>query len=106
MLGSTGVITLEFFNDRLYEVTFHPTDLSGTSNKLFRTTPGLKRDRNGRANMVKGNLRVATNIDLANSDVGRAVRTTAYILWQDKRLRSQLDDWDVRFGNIPVRVLR
>ncbi len=91
-LGSTGKLKLEFFNDRLYEAYFEPVEGGAYLRKLRKQTP-LKREPQGRTEVVKGDLRIATNIDLAESDVGKALRVAPYILWQDLRLTQQLKDW-------------
>jgi hypothetical protein len=104
-LGLLGQLTLEFFNDRLYEATFVPPldDLDEYVEKLHAADKRLKRDRNGRAEQVAGNLRVASNVDFANTEVGQSLRTKPYVIWQDLRLMQQLDEWDKRFIALPSR---
>jgi len=92
-----GQLTLEFFNDRLYEATFVPSELPEYVEKLHVADKRLKRDRNGRAEQVIGHLRVASNVDFANTDVGRSLQTKPYVIWQDLRLVQLLDEWDRRF---------
>ena len=102
-LAVPGQLTLEFFNDRLYEATFVPSELGTYIDKLHAADQRLKRDRNGRAERVVGNLRVASNVDFADTDVGRNLQTKPYVIWQDLRLVQQLDDWDKRFVALPGR---
>ena len=101
LLGTKGRLTLEFFNDRLYEIGFEPEDAAVCATELKHEQPQLQRDRNGRAERTDGNLRIASNVDLAISNVGRSLRTEPYVLWQDQRLIRERDDWDVKFGAIP-----
>jgi hypothetical protein len=100
-LGVEGNLTLEFFNDRLYEATFAPATLEEYVEKLHKADPRLKRDRNGRAEQVVGNLRMASNVDFAMTDVGKNLRTKPYVIWQDLRLTAQLDEWDQHFIALP-----
>jgi hypothetical protein len=103
-LGIDGQLTLEFFNDRLYEATFVPEDLSPYVEKLHAADKRLKRDRNGRAEQIVGNLRVASNVDFADTDVGRSLGTKPYVIWQDLRLVQLLDEWDRRFVALPAKT--
>jgi hypothetical protein len=100
-LGVEGQLTLEFFNDRLYEATFVPAELDVYVDKLHNADKRLKRDRNGRAERVVGNLRVASNVAFADTDVGRSLQTKPYVIWQDMRLVQLLDEWDRRFVALP-----
>jgi hypothetical protein len=102
-LGVPGQLTLEFFNDRLYEATFVPAEPAPYAEKLHKIDKRLKKDRNGRAEQVTGNLRVASNVDFATTDVGKSLQTKPYVIWQDLRLVEQLDEWDRRFVAIPSR---
>jgi hypothetical protein len=101
-LGEGGVLVLEFFNDRLYEVRFVPEEIRRYLQKLHGAEPELRRDRNGRSELTRGDLRIATNVDLANSKVGRALATRPYVLWQDLRLKRQLADWETAYGAVAV----
>lgn len=100
-LGIDGQLTLEFFNDRLYEATFVPSEVEDYAEKLHRADQRLTRDRNGRVERTLGNLRVASNVDFAATDVGRSLQTKPYVIWQDIRLMQQLDEWDRRFIALP-----
>jgi hypothetical protein len=102
-LGVEGKLTLEFFNDRLYEATFEPSDPDLYAEALHKADTRLKRDRNGRAETVVGHLRVASNVDFANTEVGRNLNTRPYVIWQDRRLVELLDEWDRRFVAIPAK---
>jgi len=101
LLGTKGRMTLEFFNDRLYEIGYTPEDASICAAELKHEEPQLRRDRNGRAERSEGDLRIASNVDLAISSVGRSLRTEPYVLWQDQRLIRERNDWDAKFGAIP-----
>ena len=105
-LGVGGQLTLEFFNDRLMEADFRPDDPDHYARQLRAAMPQLKRDRVGHAEWSEGALRVWSNVELARSRVGGSLRTDALILWQDLRLIAQRDDWDARFGAIPVPAER
>lgn len=91
-LGSAGKLKLEFFNDRLYEAYFEPVKAGDYLYKL-RKQQKLKRDSRGQVEHVQGNLRISSNIDLAESEVGKALRVKPYILWQDLRLTRQIKEW-------------
>lgn len=98
-LGVNGSLTLTLFNDRLMEADFHPEDAATYSTHLHRALPDLQRGSTGYAELNNGNLRVWSNVDLANSPVGKVLHTDALVLWQELRLVTQRDDWDARFGN-------
>ncbi|HWU67550.1 MAG TPA: hypothetical protein VN046_01635 [Stenotrophobium sp.] len=102
-LGSTGVLTLDFFNQRLYEAEFDPADnLDHYVAALHQSLPKLRRDRVGEAVLVDGNLRISSSVDLARSLVGRTLDSKAYVIWQDLRLTQQRDLWDKTYGSIPI----
>lgn len=96
-LGVPGQLTLEFFNDRLFEATFVPEELDDYVDRLHAAEKRLKRERDGRTEVIVGNLRLATNVDFASTDTGRSLQTKPYVIWQELRLKNQLDDWDRRF---------
>lgn len=96
-LGVEGELTVEFFNDRLYEVTFVPKDPETYADRLHAADPRLKRDRTNRVEFVEGPLRIASNVDFAATEVGRNLQTKPFVIWQDTRLVDALDDWDRRF---------
>ncbi len=91
-LGSEGKLKLEFFNDRLYESYFEPQKAGDYLYKLRKQTT-LKRDARGQVEHRQGNLRISSNIDLAESEVGKALKVKPYILWQDLRLTQQMKEW-------------
>lgn len=101
-LGNAGVLVLELFNDRLMEADFRPDDPSRYTARLHSQYPSLKRDRTGHAEWLAEPLRIWSTVDLANSKVGRTLGSEGVVLWQDTRLIAQRDDWDARFGHIPV----
>jgi hypothetical protein len=96
-LGERGELTLEFFNDRLYEATFVPKELDDYLPKLHGADKRIKRERSGRTEVVIGSLRLATNVDFASTDTGRSLQTKPFVIWQDLRIKEQLDEWDRRF---------
>lgn len=97
-LGQTGSLTLQFFNDRLFEVEFRPNDAEAYTKAFRGQYPQLPRSKTGRTEWTSGQLRMASSLDLAVSDVGRALRTKAYVMWQDRRLVGQRDSWDARYA--------
>lgn len=101
-LDCEGTLVLEFFNNRLMEADFRPDDPARYAPRLHRAVPGLERGRTGHAEWVQPPLRVWSTVDLAKSKVGRTLGSEGVVLWQDLRLIAQRDDWDARFGHIPV----
>lgn len=103
-LGSTGQLTLDFFNQRLYESEFDPADnLDRYTAALHKSLPKLRRDHVGEAVLVEGNLRISSSVDLARSLVGRTLNSKAYVIWQDLRLIAQRDLWDKTYGSLPIK---
>lgn len=103
-LGNAGSLTLEFFNNRLYEAEFVPRDAAAYAAALHRMEPRLKPDRVGKVEFQSGNLRIASNVDLAKSTVGQSLHTKPYAIWQDLRLIRQRDEWDAAYSSIPYKV--
>lgn len=101
-LGIEGELTLEFFNDRLYEAYFLPSDTARYLRALKPAEPSLKRDQRGYYELLQGPRRVASNIEFSLSEVGRATGATAFIVWQDTRLVRERAQWDRDFGALPV----
>ena len=101
-LGQDGDLTLEFLNGSLYEAYFAPKDAEAYAKTLARNEPRLRRDKIGKAEFSDGNLRVATNVELARSTVGVSLGTKAYAIWQDLRLVKLREEWDAAYGSIPV----
>lgn len=91
--GFAGTLTLEFFNDRLYQAHFVPAQPADYLRWLRNQGLSLPQKRTGRSSLTRGDLRVTTNIDFASSDVGRIMQTTPYVLWEDTRLTQQMKDW-------------
>lgn len=91
-LDGSGKLKLEFFNDRLYEAYFLPEKAGDYMYRLRKQTK-LKRNDSGRTEHVQGHLRIASNIDLAESEVGRTLKIEPFILWQDLRLTRQMKEW-------------
>jgi hypothetical protein len=102
-LGQRGKITLEFFNDRLYEARFEPEELRGYVKRLHAEHPELQRDRTGNIDVTIGNRHVASNVDLAASKVGSALNLRPFVIWQDLRLKQQLKLWEDTYGPASVR---
>lgn len=100
--GEPGVLRLELFNNRLMEAEFRPTNAARFAAALRRNLPKLPRGATGTTELIEGNLRVYSNVEFATSGVGGNLATKPLVLWQDLRLMRQRDDWDVRFGSIPV----
>jgi hypothetical protein len=104
VLGTQGRLSLQFFNDRLLEVGYRPDDAAACLQALRRAEPLLARDRNGRAERVAGDGRLATNVEMASNSVGLSLAAEPYVLWQDLRLIRQRDDWDRRFAALPDKT--
>jgi hypothetical protein len=100
-LEDSGQLRLEFFNDRLYEAEYQPGDAASYAPRLLRAVPGLVRQPQGRRERLSANLRVATNVELVANAVGQALGATPYVIWQDRRLLAQREEWDARFGAAP-----
>lgn len=98
-LDVPGVLTLQFFNDRLFQVEFVPTDPEAYVRRMGVLK--LRSSRNARAERVSGNLRIASSVGLAVSKVGQHLRSEPYVIWQDLRLIRQRDEWDLHFGTLP-----
>ena len=98
-LGVDGRMTLDFFNDRLMEMTFSPGDIPAYAAALSRAEPGLRRNATGRRDKIEGQRRVASNVAQLETPAGQQLGAMPFTLWQDRRLRAQLDDWDTRFGH-------
>lgn len=88
-----GKLTLEFFNDRLYQAVFSPkADADKYLDWLRGRGLKLPVKRVGQARLTEGHLRVNSNIDFASSDVGRAMNTEPFVRWEDVRLVEQLQE--------------
>lgn len=101
-LGVKGGLTLEFFNNRLYEVDFAPRDATAYAAALHRALPQLKRNQAGDTEWIDGDRRVTSNVDLAANTVGQSLGASAYAIWQDLRLIRQRDEWDRKFSAVPA----
>ena len=99
-LNGEGELTLEFFNDRLYQADFEPKSPQAYAPALHQNEPRLRVEHVGKGEFEAGALRVVTNVDLAGSDVGQSLHTTPYVIWQDSRLLRQRDEWDNDYGAI------
>jgi hypothetical protein len=85
-----GQLTLEFFNDRLYQAEFTPLEPAEYLRWLRGNGLKLPVKRVGLAQLTAGHLQVFTNIDFATSDVGRTMGSKPFVRWQDKRLSQQV----------------
>lgn len=103
-LGQPGTLCLTLFNNRLMEAEFRPSEAKPYARALQQALPQLKRDSSGVGELLSGNLRIFSNVDLAASRVGGHLGTDALVLWQDRRLIDQRNEWDERFGGIPEPV--
>lgn len=102
-LENKGVLTLRFFNNRLFQAEFVPSDAEAYARRVRKM--GLPRDANARAEKTEGHLRVASTLELAISPVGRQLRSEPFVIWQDLRLIRERDDWDQKFGAIPKAMI-
>ncbi|MEC9364860.1 MAG: hypothetical protein VYC42_16700 [Pseudomonadota bacterium] len=93
-----GRLQLQFFNDRLLQAEFEPEDAARYKAAQQRELPQLKREESGRSELIVGHLRIASSLDLAVSEVGRKLGTRPFLIWQDRRLVRQRDEWDRRFA--------
>lgn len=100
-LGVEGRLSLFFFNNRLYQVEFQPSDARAYATGLRRLGLRPRAEDNARVEVVKGNLRIVSTVALAASAVGRQMRTPPWAMWQDQRLVRQSEEWDARYGGIP-----
>lgn len=101
--GVQGRLELQFFNNRLYQTEFEPDEAEPYRTAQRRELPQLRRETSGRSELIQGHLRIASSLDLAVSDVGRSLRTRPFLLWQDRRLVRQRDEWDRRFSESAKR---
>jgi hypothetical protein len=92
-LGQAGHLTLEFFNDRLYQAYFIPDKPAAYLALLRKSGVPLKREESSRSVLTQGNLHMESNIDFASSDVGMQMHSNPYIYWRDERLFNQFKDW-------------
>ena len=88
-----GRLTLEFFNDRLYQAQFMPAQPPQYLSWLRGRGVALPVKRTGRSTVTQGYLRISTNIDFASSDVGTVMGSSPFVLWEDLRLLQQMQDW-------------
>lgn len=102
-LGQVGSLTVQFFNDRLFEVEFRPKSAQAYLAGFRSQYPQFPRSKTGRSEWTSGQLRMASSLELAVSDVGKALKTRPYATWQDRRLVTQRDTWDKRYAPELVR---
>lgn len=102
-LDQGGTLELQFFNDRLYQVEFEPHDAAAYRARFRREWPQVGHEKSGRSEVTSGSLRIASSLDLAVSEVGRALHSRPYVLWQDLRLVNQRNDWDYQFAKLATQ---
>lgn len=88
-----GKLTLEFFNDRLYQAYFEPQQAPEYLAWLRAQGLALPKKRTGNSVLIRGSLEVRTNIDFASSDVGQVMGSKPFLQWEDLRLVQQMKDW-------------
>lgn len=88
-----GKLTLEFFNDRLYQAQFLPKQPREYLAWLRRNDVPLARKTSGRSSYTQGHLQVISNIDFATSEFGSTMSTAPFVMWEDTRLVQQMRDW-------------
>ena len=88
-----GKLTLEFFNDRLYQAQFIPKQPREYLQWLRRNDVPLARRSSGRSSYTSGHLQVVSNIDFATSEFGSTMSTAPFVMWEDTRLVQQMRDW-------------
>lgn len=102
-LDQPGTLQLQFFNDRLYQLEFEPQDAVAYRAQFRREWPQVGHEKSGRSEVISGALRIASSLDLSVSEVGRALHSRPYVLWQDLRLLNQRNDWDYQFAKLATR---
>lgn len=102
-LGVVGKLELQFFNNRLCQLEFEPEDAKTYREKFRAQWPDLRREQNGRSEQIRGALRIASSLDLAVSEVGQALQSRPFVLWQDRRLIRQRDSWDQDYAREAAR---
>jgi hypothetical protein len=107
-LGHAGRLRLEFFNDRLWSATFLPAEPESYLRRLERSGVRLRKTAVSVWERQDGNLRIASNIIYATSNVGRTLATDAYASWEDLRLSAQSRQWYDVYGSrhtlAPIKI--
>ena len=98
-LDVPGTLSLQFFNDRLFQIEFVPADAEAYARRMGVLK--LRSSRNARAERTDGALRIASSVGLAVSKVGQHLKSEPYVIWQDLRLIRQREEWDLHYGAIP-----
>lgn len=84
--GSTGVLRLELFNDRLMSAWFYPIDITSYREALEKQFPQIR----GKTSItISAQLHLRQGIDHENRE---------YFAWEDTRLREQLKRWIHRYS--------
>lgn len=100
-LGSAGRLSLGFLNDRLYQAEFEPASASEYAAALRRRGLRPRAADNARIEVVTGELRIHGTVALAATPMGLQLRTRPWMIWEDRRLVAQRDEWDARYGQVP-----
>ncbi len=107
-LGHAGQLKLEFFNDRLWSATFTPNEPEAYLRRLARDGVQLRKAAVSVWERQDGNLRIASNIIYATSNVGRTLNTEPYASWEDMRLSAQSRQWYAEYGSkhtlAPIKI--
>jgi hypothetical protein len=101
-LEEEGELTLSFFNTRLFEAEFVPTNAKTYSKRLRALNLRPRSNENARAEKIEGDLRVTSTVELSLSPVGQTLHTQPFVIWQDLRLIRARASWDAKFGGIPI----
>ena len=100
-LGSAGRLSLSFLNGRLFQAEFEPQSAPEYAAALRRRGLRPRAADNARIETVSGELRIHGTVALAATPMGRQLQTRPWIIWEDRRLVAQRDEWDARYGQIP-----
>jgi hypothetical protein len=107
-LGHAGRLKLEFFNDRLWSATFAPREADAYLARLQRNGVQLRKTAVSVWERQDVNLRIASNIIYATSNMGRTLGTEPYVGWEDLRLSAQSRQWYDVYGSkhtlAPIKI--
>jgi hypothetical protein len=84
--GFEGTLKLQFFNDRMMATWFYPKNFASYRAALESRHPEL---RSGRATVIEQFTRIEFGVDHEQR---------AYVVWEDSRLRDELDLWIKRYA--------
>lgn len=101
-LNVSGTLTLELFNDRLFNAVFNPDDAETYLKRLEWSGVKLDKVKVSRWERQTNQLLIASNIIYAASPMGQTLGTQAYVSWEDVRLQAQSQAWYEQYGNKTV----